>query len=254
MTNSSEPSLHPVSTRLRAIVAVSPAERVRCQQSGCKCSVYAAIHVVEESGVLIVLGATCFSKRYGHLRALGDAQFGGGGGRQLSDAERQLLEQNTAALLAKFEAEDRARLSALRDIRRRSDEGMGRMSELDKFRQQEDIAASGLVEPPAMHPHAGSPWHWQLAGTSIALMAAPSGQHWVRVQHMDRSHRLVPWPSFEGWDETLPESVGRPDFDQACIVAADIVRTLQILRQLGFSKPIIGRWQDVLPWYQRGLI
>ena len=100
MTNSSESSLHPVSTRLRAIVAVSPAERVRCQQSGCKCSVYAAIHVVEESGVLIVLGATCFSKRYGHLRALGDAQFGGGGGRQLTDAERQLLEQNTAALLA----------------------------------------------------------------------------------------------------------------------------------------------------------
>ena len=252
MSNSSEPSLYPVSARLCAIVAVSPAERVRCQQPGCKRSVYAAIHVVDEGGLLMVLGSTCFSKRYGNLTALGAAQFGGGGGRMLSDAERQLLEQNTAALLAKFEAEARERCRSLEEDPRPIKGRLIGAAKVGHVRRDPD--ASGFVEAPARHPQCTSPWSWQLTGTSVALMTAPSGQHWIRVQHMDRSHRLVPWPSFEDWDEALPEGVGRPDFDLTCFAVADIVRALQILQQSGFSKPVVGRWQDVLPWYQRGLL
>lgn len=58
----------------------------------------------------MVLGSTCFAKRYGSGKALGPAQHGAGGGAGLSltDEERQLLIDNTAALLAQFEEQDRA--------------------------------------------------------------------------------------------------------------------------------------------------
>lgn len=49
--------------RLLAIVAVLPQKRVQC--SGCGHGVYAAIHVVEENGQILVLGSTCFAKRFG---------------------------------------------------------------------------------------------------------------------------------------------------------------------------------------------
>src|SRR5690349_11602752 len=98
--------------RLRAIVAVDVIDRVQCQQSGCGHSVYAAIHVVEEEGRLLVLGSTCFAKRYGDAHALGQAQYGGDGGRKLTEEERRMLIQNTAALLAHFEAQDSAEVAA----------------------------------------------------------------------------------------------------------------------------------------------
>ena len=65
-----------VRTRLRAVVAVDEKDRVQCQQPGCGHSVYAAVHVVEEDGRLLVLGSTCFAKRYGSSHALGPAQYG----------------------------------------------------------------------------------------------------------------------------------------------------------------------------------
>lgn len=94
-----------VLTRLRAVVAVDEKDKVRCQQPGCKRSVYAAVHIAEEDGRLLVLGSTCFVKRYGSPHAIGQAHYGGGGGRKLTDEERQMLLQNTAMLLAHFEAQ-----------------------------------------------------------------------------------------------------------------------------------------------------
>ena len=53
----------------------------------------------------LVLGSTCFVKRYGSPHALGPAQYGGGGGRNLTEEERLMLLQNTEMLLAHFEAQ-----------------------------------------------------------------------------------------------------------------------------------------------------
>lgn len=102
-------------SKLLAIVSVDHADRVRCGQPTCGHSVFRRIHVVREGSKLLVLGSTCFAKRYGTDTALGSAQYGGGEGRPLTEAERQLLVNNTEALLARLKrkqlASRRLRLS-----------------------------------------------------------------------------------------------------------------------------------------------
>ena len=93
---------------LCAIVAVDFSARVRCTQPGCGHAVFRRIHVVRDDGKLLVLGSTCFAKRYGSSDALGPARHGGGSGdsgRQLTETERQLLVNNSAELLSQFEQE-----------------------------------------------------------------------------------------------------------------------------------------------------
>lgn len=94
------------SPRLLAIVEVDKSEKVFCAQPGCHHSVYKAIHVVKDGKQMLVLGSTCFQKRYGSLTALGKAQHWGGSGKLLTSEERALLAENTQVLLARFEAEE----------------------------------------------------------------------------------------------------------------------------------------------------
>ena len=94
------------SSKLMAIVEVDKAERVYCAQPGCHHTVYKAIHVVKEGDQLLVLGSTCFQKRFGSLTALGKAQHWGGNGKVLTSEERALLAKNTQALLSSFESEE----------------------------------------------------------------------------------------------------------------------------------------------------
>ena len=97
--------------KLLAIVAVEPARRIRCQQPHCGHGVYARIHVVEEDGRLLVLGSDCYAKRYGIASTANFGGFCGGSGLVLTEAESEMLSNNTAALLAQFELErEQARL------------------------------------------------------------------------------------------------------------------------------------------------
>ena len=99
---------------LLAIVEVDKSERVYCAQPGCHHTVYKAIHVVKEAGQLLVLGSTCFEKRYGSLKALGKARHWGGNGKVLTSQERALLAENTQALLTcwrRFKIEPPCRLN-----------------------------------------------------------------------------------------------------------------------------------------------
>lgn len=95
-------------------------------QPGCGHGVYAAIHVVEENGQILVLGSTCFAKRFGSASALGLPAYsaGGGNGKPLTEDERQLLTNNTAELMARFKAEHDATMAAaearLRELRERA--------------------------------------------------------------------------------------------------------------------------------------
>lgn len=52
--------------QLLAIVEVAYEDRIRCQQPDCHHVVYRAVHIVQEGESLLVLGSTCFAKRYGH--------------------------------------------------------------------------------------------------------------------------------------------------------------------------------------------
>lgn len=235
--------------RLRAIVAVDQKDRVRCQQPGCGHSVYAAVHVVEEDGKLIVLGSTCFAQRYGSPAALGRAQYGGGSGRQLTDEERQLLIQNTEALLAQFEAQAIADAEAavLAETQARADERLRKQQMLNKLNDLRSAHANRQAVTPGLTQLSSSPWPWQLERSSVALFTAPDGAHWVRIQHKDRSQKLVPWPEFPGWESALPPGIGRADVSIGAIAVDKIADAIQILRLSGFLGPEVGRWQDVLP-------
>lgn len=228
--------------RLLAIVSVDQSRRVQCQQPGCGHEVYAAIHVVEEDGTLLVLGSTCFAKRYGSAQALGAPSYsaGGGNGVRLTDAERQVLVENTAALMAQF--------------KERHDGVMGRMTA--KLRSLKERAAQQQsVRPALFHPHpapprdlpAQHPWPWQHRhNTSVAVIRGPDGQCWVRVQHADGTQKIAPWPVFEGWDEAFPTALGKPDPSLQAYAVPNIVDALAWLRARGFSAPTVSRWPEVL--------
>ena len=236
--------------RLRAIVAVDGKDRVRCQQPGSGHSVYAAVHVVEEDGKLMVLGSTCFAQRYGSPAALGQAQYGGGGGgRKLTDEERQLLIENTEALLAQFEAQAiaDAEAAALAEAQTHAEELLRKQQIVDKLTALRAAYAERQAVIPGMAAQPSSPWPWQMERSSVAVFTAPDGAHWVRVQHKDRSQKLVPWPHFPGWESALPSGIGRADPSIGAIAVNNIADAIQILRQSGFLGPEVGRWQDVLP-------
>lgn len=247
----------PVHARLLAIVAVPQTNRVLCQQPGCQHSVYAAIHVVDEGGQLLALGSSCFAKRYGSAKALGQPLHAGasGSGRPLSDEERQLLIDNTAELIERFKveaerarAEAAAKLQALRARAAAQHQGQPKMTFLERMEKLSQRREQ--PSQPAERPLAASnrPWAWQHPrNTSVAVLTDPQGQHWVRVQHFDGSQKLAPWPVFDGWDEALPPSCGQPDEDLQAYSVPNIVATLTKLGSMGFSAPKVGNWSEVRP-------
>ncbi len=239
--------------RLRAVVAIDEIDRVQCQQPGCGHSIHAAVHVVEEDGRLLVLGSTCFTKRYGGAGVLGTAQYGGGSGRKLTAEERQMLVLNTASLLAHFEAQRdaEAAAAALALELGRAEELRQRELMADKLRSLRAVAEARQTSPtrvsgpPGLAAPLASPWPWQMPGTSVALFTAPGGAKWVRVQHRDGVQRLVPWPQFPGWEGALPEEAGVLDHSTGAIAVASIVEAIRVLHREGFQGPVVGRWQDV---------
>ncbi len=226
---------------LLAIVSVPPTKRVQCQNPGCGHGVYAAIHVVEDGGQLVVLGSTCFAKRYGSGHALGKPSYsaGGGNGDMLSDEERQMLTDNTAALIAMFKARHELALTAaaekLKALR-------SRFAQNAEF--QRPAQSPPLPRTPTFNHR---PWAWQhQRNTSVAIFSSACGQNWLRVQHQDGTHKLVPWPMFDGWDEALPPSCGVPDLDLQAYSPSDLLEAFATLKQLGHIGPIVGVWPSIL--------
>lgn len=92
---------------LLSVVEVPPDKRVRCQAEGCGHGVFKRIHVVEHDGRVGVYGSECYARLFGAGGRLRPARYGGGEARMLTDAERQMLEQNARDLIERFEQERR---------------------------------------------------------------------------------------------------------------------------------------------------
>jgi len=226
----------PSTPKLLAIVSVAYADRVRCGQPTCGHSVYRRIHVVRENEKLLVLGSTCFAKRYGNDAALGTAHFGGGDGRVLTEAERQLLMNNTEALLAQFEEEAR----------------LLRLAHINATHTQ---PAPGSLPPspvntnapsPAAHFSQETPWAWVKPLSSVIYLKLKDGSGWIRAQRKDEKHLLLPWPVFEGWDEALPPLFGPIDGECGGHVLPDVAAALRYLRNHAEWETRPGRWRDVM--------
>lgn len=227
--------------RLLAIIALPQSRRVMCQNPGCGHGAYAAVHLVEDGGQILVLGTTCYARRYGSADALGAPAYsgGGGGGRALTEPEREMLLSNTAELIELFKRQHAEALA----------EAQARQHALLQARPQPSrpvfpplsMRAIPQAPPPVAHP-----WPWQHSqSTSVAVLHASDGQSWVRVMHRDGKQRLVPWPVFDGWDEVFPRSLGVPDDASNGYVVPDIVAALQWLRARGYSQPQVSRWPEV---------
>jgi len=228
---------------LLAIVEVDKSERVYCAQPGCHHTVYKAIHVVKEAGQLLVLGSTCFEKRYGSLKALGKAQHWGGNGKLLTSEERALLAENTQALLTRFEAEEtRLRVEAEQKLQKLQDEML-------RTAKPSQIPAPAPAQIPGMRGmslRGVFPWPWMMPSSSVAAFKLRDGSGWVRVQHKDRRQFIVPWPSFDGWEESLPPVVGRANLEVGGYeFVGSVVNALVYLRTHVTGEKITGVWSDV---------
>lgn len=221
--------------KLLVVVAVDYEHRIQCQHEGCGRPVYAAIHVVEDHGRLLVLGRDCYSKRYPGI-CLNPTLSGSswGNGEKLSAEERELLERNTQGLLDRFTQRRNAELETA--------------ARLINARQHERKAPAMPVVSAAADRRLVHPWPWQHPrNNSVAVMRAPSGQHWVRVQDRDGRQMLAPWPVFDGWHISLPNACGAPDMARQAYAVEDIIEAIKSLRNEGFSDPVVGRWANVKP-------
>ena len=71
------------------------------------------------------------------------------------------------------------------------------------------------------------------------------GTSWIRVEHKDGEQRLVPWPTFEGWNETWPTTVGLADYDLEVLHIKDIVAALKYLKQFSKWDKVCGTWLEL---------
>jgi len=214
---------------LLAIVSTDFDDRVRCGH--CGHSVYRRVHVVREDGQLLVLGSTCFAKRFGTEMALGTARYGGGEGRKLTEAERQLLIHNTTALLEQFEQEHL-------QVATRSQVALALSNAVPLLENRARMV-------PSVTAGMKSPWSWKKPWTSITYFELHDGTGWMRVQHLDGRQILVPWPAFDGWGETLPARIGTPAPEIGGLVLYDLVSTVSYLRESMVWEKMCGLWREM---------
>jgi hypothetical protein len=92
--------------KLLAIVEVDQDLKVYCQADGCTATVYKRVHVVDENGVIKILGGTCYSKIYGDSEyEQRFSHYTGIESRKLTPEEREMLLNNTEALIERFAAQ-----------------------------------------------------------------------------------------------------------------------------------------------------
>ena len=217
--------------QLLAIVAVEKEDRVQCQQLGCGKGVYARIHVVNEDGKLTVLGSDCYSKRFGVTSTTDFKGLGGGSGQKLSDEERQLLVENTTALIAKLTEDHEREMAAARAK-------LAALKAAFQLRQQGPAVSPAPyhseISPPDSEDaadHSRNPPEWaklQKKNTSLFAYGLSPGEGFVLIQsatHEGCFIAPIPGP-FEGWDEALPPSLGALDSAQSVYVSSLSISSL----------------------------
>ena len=89
---------------LLAIFEVPRDDRVRCQADGCNHPVFRRIHIVRENALIRVYGSECFKRLFtGESISSSTPRYTTSDGRELTEAERQLLIENTERLIRQFE-------------------------------------------------------------------------------------------------------------------------------------------------------
>ena len=222
--------------QLLEVVEVNKEHAVLCQQPGCGRRVHARVHVVNDSGQFMVLGADCFAKRFGTGHVSKYLSGSGGTGKPLTAEEREMLMNRTAEFVAQREMiwqheRELERLNAVENAAQK--EKLALLLE-----QQRKSAVSQVIE-------AALPYPWVKPFASVAFFQLRDRSSWLRVQHKDGRQFLMPRPSFDGWDEALPAQVGSPNTELCGYEVGDLVAMVRFMREHSSDEAIVGSWRDV---------
>jgi hypothetical protein len=156
------------------------------------------------------------------------------------------LVDNTAELLARFEAEELMHAEALADAKRVHVNPQAHQP----LRPNVDTPTaprSNWAAMPAYSVGSPTPWSWMKSLTSMAYFRLRDGTGWVRVQHRDSRQMLVPWSAFEGWDEAFPPSIGVFDSECGCyVLPADVRGSISYLRSRAERELVTGIWKEIV--------
>ena len=98
---------------LLAVFRVEWSDRVQCQCNGCGQTIYAAIHMIRlPDGELQCWGSDCYRRERGATESRDQPIYSGVNGRPLTTEERAILLTNRDELIARFKAEEEARIAA----------------------------------------------------------------------------------------------------------------------------------------------
>ena len=166
------------------VVEVDPSDRVRCQAPGCNHPVYKRIHVVRDSGRIVVLGSECWARLYGLARLERTAEwFGTNDGRRLTSEERAILVANTAEFVARMEAEFAAAEAQAAAHKERAIQAELRAAELDRQRQL-DLQRLAVDHAPWVAPE-------ECRRPSSSRTTASNPLEIYRAQQAERAARLA---------------------------------------------------------------
>ena len=202
------------------------------------------MHTPCVSGQLLVLGSDCFAKRYGENHITDFRGYGSGGGRVLTEAERELLSNNTKALLAQFEAEHQRELELAEERCQKERELVEAklITERELFAaKQAQLRSSHIRSPdPLQQPMIDldpTPLEviplptWAILkkpNSSFFAYSMGNGQCWVLMRSASHAGCFIaPAPTpFESWDEALPSSLGSVDLEREVYVSNSNINAL----------------------------
>jgi len=130
--------------------------------------------------------------------------------QQADEAERSLHEK-----LARMQEERQRRMQLESEIRERLD---------SEWRAQQAAKAANVPDDsvpwaPKRKPH-----------SSFLFYKLRDGQGtWVVYTRFDGSNRMVPLPAFDGWDESMPPTIGVPEPGETAYRTTDLIQTLGYL-------------------------
>lgn len=123
--------------------------------------------------------------------------------QQLADSEAEGLEREFQANVQR-ERKVRDEIQALRRLLP------------DPKSDHEPVASFATPEVRLNNPRPGeeTPWaKWRKLDTSFLFYGLRDGTGWLIITHQNGELVAVPWPYFEGWNEALPERLGKADID-----------------------------------------
>jgi hypothetical protein len=95
-------------------------------------------------------------------------------------------------------------------------------------KQQKPEGPAALTMQPAQKRAHEIPWSSQVKPMSMLFYwRLKTGEAWVMYERIDQSRCVAPWPEcVEGWDESLPQTVGAPDLTLAAYIVRDLANAM----------------------------